>query len=163
MTQATNAMKTKTRVLGAVLAASFAVLAASACGDDDKPQQPSPAAQTQASTAPSSSTTSASCAGAISWEQAGSNVGKRATVRGPVVGANYASTTRGSPTFIDVGKVYPTSGRFTILIWGENRSKFSPAPEKAYTGKTVCVTGLIQSYQGVPEIEAKSPSDIVVQ
>jgi hypothetical protein len=44
------------------------------------------------------------CAGAIDWAQAATNVGKQATVRGPVTGANYAKSTDGQPTFIDVGK-----------------------------------------------------------
>jgi DNA/RNA endonuclease YhcR with UshA esterase domain len=62
-----------------------------------------------------------------------------------------------------VGKAYPDSTRFTVLIWGENRGKFPAPPEQMYRGKTVCVSGLVTTYQGVGEIEVASPSAIVVQ
>lgn len=91
------------------------------------------------------------------------NVGKQATVRGPVMDGNYAKTSNGQPTFIDVGKSYPASGRFQVLIWGSDRGKFPGSPESTYKGKTICVTGLIESYQGSPEIVVNSPNAIAVQ
>jgi DNA/RNA endonuclease YhcR with UshA esterase domain len=50
----------------------------------------------------------------------------------------------------------------TILIWGENRSKFG-TPERDYKGKFICVTGKITEYRGAPEIVADSPKQIAVE
>lgn len=78
-------------------------------------------------------------------------------------GANYATSTKGKPTFLDIGKAYPDPARFTVLIWGDDRGKFPTAPEKAYSGKVICVTGLVTSYKGGAEIEVSSPMAIVVE
>jgi len=47
------------------------------------------------------------------------------------------------------------------VIWIENRARFG-APELRYRGHTVCVRGLVDSYDGIPEIEATSPGQIAV-
>ena len=93
-----------------------------------------------------------------STSQAGSHVGEHATVCGKVVGAKYASSSRGQPTFINLDRAYPNQ-KFTIVIWGSNRGNFNQ-PEYQYNRKNVCVTGYIDSYRGVPQIEAESPSQI---
>jgi DNA/RNA endonuclease YhcR with UshA esterase domain len=49
------------------------------------------------------------------------------------------------------------------LIWGSNRSKFSPAPEIQYKGRTIYVYGLIEPYKGSAEIIISSPSEIQVK
>jgi DNA/RNA endonuclease YhcR with UshA esterase domain len=110
----------------------------------------------------SSATTSACGFAPLSWQDAGAHVGDRATVKGAVVDANYASSSNGKPTFLNVGKPYPDPARFTVLIWGENRDSFPKAPEVAYKGRTICVTGLIATYQGSPEILVDSPSQITI-
>jgi hypothetical protein len=46
------------------------------------------------------------------------------------------------------------------VIWGEYRANFDPPPEQAYRNKTICVTGRIRLYRGVPEIQVKSPAEI---
>jgi hypothetical protein len=98
----------------------------------------------------------------MQWGDAINHVGEQGTVCGPVLDSNYASGSNGQPTFLNLGKAYPDPDRFTVLIWGSNRGKFSPPPENAYAGKTICATGLIESYQGSAEIEAKTPGDIQV-
>jgi hypothetical protein len=80
-----------------------------------------------------------------------------------VIGATYASGSNGKPTFLNVGRNYPDPARFTVVIWGENRSKFSPAPEIQYKDKTIYVYGLIELYQGSAEIIVTSPSQIQAQ
>ena len=60
----------------------------------------------------------ASCAGAISWSQAKAYIGRVKTVRGRVAGAFYASSSNGSPTFLNLGAGYPSPRRFTVVIWG---------------------------------------------
>ena len=101
-------------------------------------------------------------ADAISWDKASSHVGETVTLYGPVVGAEYASTSNGQPTFLDIGVDYPDKKRLSITIWGKNRGTFSPSPEELYDGKTICVTGKVYIYDGVCNVEATSPEQIKV-
>ena len=102
-------------------------------------------------------------AGSIAWHEAKNYVGERTTVCGPVVDATWASGSNGKPTFLNLGKPYPDPDRFTVVIWIQNRGNFPQAPEDYYLGKTICVTGLIIEYNGIPEIEVKYPSEIEIQ
>lgn len=98
--------------------------------------------------------------GAISWDEAKYHIGDRATVCGPVVGASYRPDISGQPTWLNIGKDYPSSERFVVIIWGRNRGNFSQPPEDYYLGKTIYVTGLIEEYNEIPQIEAKAPDQI---
>lgn len=142
------------RLIPAAILLLSCTLVGAACQSENKP----------ASVAQSGngSATAASCQGAISWQDASKHVGDRATVEGAVVDAKYASSSNGQPTFLNIGKPYPDPAGFTALIWGSNRGQFSKAPETMYKGKHVCVTGLIETYQGSPEIVVDSPSQIVI-
>ncbi len=109
----------------------------------------------------STASSSVTCSGAIGWQKARTAIGRVATIRGPVVGTRFASASNGSPTFLNVGLNYPNPRRFTVVIWIENRSAFG-RPEVRYRRKTICVRGLVRSYRGVPEVFARSPSQIRV-
>lgn len=113
--------------------------------------------------APSTQAPASTTSCEISWSEAKSHYGDRCTVCGPVVSATYASSSRGQPTFLNIGKPYPDPARFTVVIWGEDKSSFSSAPESYYRGKSICVTGLIVEYSGAAEIEVTTPSQIQVQ
>ncbi len=104
---------------------------------------------------------SLSCRGAVSWQRTAALVGRVATVTGRVAGATYASSSNGSPTFLNVGHNYPNPSRFTVVIWIENRAAFG-RPEVKYRGRTICVHGLVSSYAGVPEIVARTPLQITI-
>jgi len=99
--------------------------------------------------------------GCISCAEAQAFVGQRRCLCGPVVRANNAANSRGAPTFLDLDEKYPSPRRCEILIWGNNRANFPEPPETAYRGKRVCVTGVLVSYNGILEIEARSQADIV--
>jgi DNA/RNA endonuclease YhcR with UshA esterase domain len=99
-----------------------------------------------------------SCAGATSWQHAGTAVGHVATLRGRVASTKYAAYSNGSPTFLNIGRPYPNEG-LSVVIWIENRAAFR-RPEVRYRGHTICVRGLVSRYQGVPEIVARSPGQI---
>ena len=129
------------------------------CGTPASPPQTSPPIAPQTATTKSTTPT----ASAIIWSEAINHIGERTTVYGPVIGATYASSSKGQPTFLNVGKNYPDPARFTVLIWGSDRSKFSPTPEIQYKGRTIYVYGLIELYQGSAEIIITSPSQIQVQ
>ena len=101
--------------------------------------------------------------GAISWDEARNYIGERITLCGPVVSATWATGSKGKPTFLNIGEPYPDPDRFTVIIWGDYRGNFSQPPEDYYVGKTICVTGLIVEYQGIAEIEVKTPDQIQEQ
>jgi DNA/RNA endonuclease YhcR with UshA esterase domain len=46
------------------------------------------------------------------------------------------------------------------MIEGKDRRKFKDAPEEAFKGRTVCVTGKIIEYKGKPEIVVSDPSEL---
>lgn len=92
--------------------------------------------------------------------EAAQAVGHHATVCGVVANVHFASGSRGQPTFIDLGAAYPDEP-FQIVIWGEDRPSFTPSPE-AWQGKKICVTGNVRLYKGIPEIIARSASQIMV-
>jgi DNA/RNA endonuclease YhcR with UshA esterase domain len=89
------------------------------------------------------------------------HIGETATVCGKVASTRYAAGSRGQPTFLNLDEPYPRQ-IFTILIWGSDRPKFGE-PEVTYRGKSVCVTGQIKEYRGVPEVVASEPEQIKVQ
>ena len=89
------------------------------------------------------------------------HVGEKATVCGNVASTRYADRSKGQPTFLNLDEPYPKQ-IFTIVIWGNNRSKFGE-PEKMYRGKRVCATGTITSFRGTPEIDASEPAQIEVE
>jgi hypothetical protein len=95
----------------------------------------------------------------ISPEDAAKFIGQQKTVCGVVASAHFAARSKGQPTFINLDKPYPNQ-IFTVLIWGSDRGKFEKPPETLYFGKEICVTGMIQSYQGRPEIVVKEPGQI---
>lgn len=125
------------------------------------PFDPSGPADTGRAAAPSE--LPVSCPGAVSWREAGAHVGERATVEGPVVGTRFAADANGRPTFLNLGRDYPDPNRFTVVVWGDDRARFPEPPEDAYAGRTICVTGEIELYRGVPEIEVSSPDQVAVR
>ncbi len=99
----------------------------------------------------------------IEWTEAGQYAGEEGEVCGPVAGTHFAEDSRGQPTFLNVGEDYPSPKRFVVLIWGDDRHNFPSAPESYYEGKIICINGEIQEYEGVFEIEVRSPAQIEIQ
>lgn len=94
----------------------------------------------------------------ITPAEARSHTGETATVCGVVASTKYAEDVRGRPTFLNLEKPYPNQV-FTVVIWGSDRARFGQ-PERDFAGANICVTGLIESYKGRPEIIARQPSQI---
>jgi DNA/RNA endonuclease YhcR with UshA esterase domain len=99
----------------------------------------------------------------IQWNEAGNYIGVEVIVCGPVVDSKWASGSNGKPTFLNIGKPYPDPDRFTIVIWEEYRDNFPEYPEEFYLGKTVCVTGIVDEYNGSAQIELRSPARIEIK
>ena len=95
---------------------------------------------------------------ALTADQAKDHIGETATVCGRVVSTRYAERSNGRPTFLNFDRDYPNQP-FTVVIWGADRAKFR-TPEDYYRDKNVCVTGVIETYQGRAEILARDPKQI---
>jgi hypothetical protein len=78
------------------------------------------------------------------------HIGERGTVCGKVAGEHTATSSRGTPTFVNLDVPYPKQV-FTVLIWGEDRTRVGAIPSSGM----LCVTGVISSYRGSPEIVIK--------
>jgi DNA/RNA endonuclease YhcR with UshA esterase domain len=100
-------------------------------------------------------------ANSLTAQQAAEHVGETATVCGIVVSANYATKSKGQPTFLNFDQPYPNQ-IFTVMIWGSDRPKFG-TPEQSFKGKRVCATGAIMQYRGQPEIIATDPQQLTVK
>lgn len=98
----------------------------------------------------------------ITPEDAAKYIGQQKTVCGTVGSTHYAPKHEGQPTFIDFEKPFPNHV-FTALIWGSERDKFATPPETLYSGKEICVTGTIVSFEDRPAIIVKDPAQIKVK
>ncbi len=99
----------------------------------------------------------------LSWAEARGYAGQSQCVCGPVVQTNYATRTKGQPTFLDIGARYPSTSRFQVVIWGQYRDNFPQGPESMYLGASMRVCGTIALYQGIGQIEVRTPSSITRQ
>ena len=95
----------------------------------------------------------------ITPAQAADNVGKQATVCGKVANTYYSRFVARQPTFINFGKPYPNHV-FSVAISGEDRKNFEDRPEKLFENRNVCVTGLIELYDGKPLMAIKDQSQV---
>jgi hypothetical protein len=97
----------------------------------------------------------------ITARQARNHIGEVQTVCGRVASTRYAPRSKGQPTFLNLDEPYPNE-IFTIVIWGDDRSKFS-TPESEYRDANVCARGKITRHRGTPEIVATEPNQIILQ
>jgi hypothetical protein len=97
----------------------------------------------------------------IGPEDARRYAGQTRRVCGFVVQAKYADSAQGQPTFLDFGKPFPDEV-FRIVIWGEDRAKFSQPPETAYLRENVCVDGTIDLFGETPEVVVHDPSHLLL-
>jgi len=96
----------------------------------------------------------------LTTAEAKAHVGEQAAVCGLVKSARWASNSNRKPTFLNLDEPYPKQV-FTVVIFEEDRGKFTPAPEDRFKDKRICVTGKIEEFRGTPEIVVSAPSQIV--
>lgn len=97
----------------------------------------------------------------IHASEAINHIGKAAEVCGKVAKARFIPQIDGQPTFINFGQPNPNQD-FTAIIWGENRGKWIQNPEDMYPGEELCVVGLIEEHEGIPQIEVRHPKQIQI-
>jgi hypothetical protein len=96
----------------------------------------------------------------ISGEEALEHLQETNTVCGVIASTKYAEQSHGRPTYLNFDRPYPEQ-TFTAIVTESARPKFKVAPETAFNGKNVCVTGLITaSSRGKPQIMIEDPSQI---
>lgn len=91
--------------------------------------------------------------------QASEMIGDQATVCGKVANTYYSCFVSEKPTFINFGKPYPDQV-FSVVIMEEDRGNFGDCPEKLFAGRDLCVTGLIESYDGQPVMKVKDQTQV---
>jgi uncharacterized protein YceK len=101
--------------------------------------------------------TASPCANALTWQQASKKTGSTVSVTGRVTSAHFAlwKSGKGSMTFLDMGAKYPSTNRFSIVIWNRNVEKLA--------GKLVCARGEVGVYKGVPEMSVDNPAGLAVR
>ena len=82
--------------------------------------------------------------------------GEKITVCAKVCGVTVSALV----TFIYTGAAYPDAP-LTILIFNNDRKNFNNI-ETTYSGKFICVTGIIKEYKGKAEMIIRKPEDISI-
>lgn len=101
-------------------------------------------------------------AGVIAPEQAAQHVGTVGTVCGVVASATYAASSNGAPTFLNLNRAYPDH-IFTVVIWGEDRSRFTTPPEAGFLGRAICVSGIVSAHDGRAQMVVATPRAISME
>lgn len=95
----------------------------------------------------------------IEAAEADRHVGTAAEVCGRVVTADYLPQVEGAPTFLNFGQAYPDQD-FTAVIWEDYRGQWATPPERQYENRDICVTGTIETHEGIPQIVVEDPAQI---
>jgi hypothetical protein len=97
----------------------------------------------------------------VSAEASKNYVGKTVTVVGKVVDGRYLANSNRQPTLLNVDKPFPNQA-FSIVIYGDKRQSFGYKPEEMLLNKNVLVTGVVEMYNGKPQMIVNSPDQIVI-
>lgn len=111
------------------------------------------------------------CRNPMDWSQAKNHVGEVATVVGPLLATKPRTDVSGSPLWLDVGGIFPSQNRFSIVVWGKNWPRFDTKRLHAEywrtiaaggSGVSICLKGRIDEYKGVPQIELQDLSQLKI-
>ncbi len=98
----------------------------------------------------------------IKPDEAAQHIGDSLSVCGKVFGGKFFESGKNQPTLINMGAAFPKS-TFTVVVYGEMRTKLGYAPEEKWTDKEVCITGKIIEFKGKPQIIITSEDQIKVK
>ena len=97
----------------------------------------------------------------ISAIYANKHIGEVKVVCGKVKGTYLNRKSRGDPVYLNFQKDYPLAP-FTAIIWTEyTGDEFGAKPEKRFLNKKICIKGLIEEYNGKPQIVLRYANQIV--
>jgi hypothetical protein len=97
----------------------------------------------------------------LTIEQAAEHIGEEATVCGTVVQTVFIENDRRQPTYLNFGQPWPDHV-FNVLILGRHRPRFLQPPEETYADQEICVEGLLEEADGVPQIGVRRPEQITL-
>ncbi|MFB0535794.1 MAG: OB-fold nucleic acid binding domain-containing protein [Anaerolineae bacterium] len=92
----------------------------------------------------------------VSWQDADQYYGQIVTVEGTVVRTGSS----GQAVFLNFHQ--DDANHFTAVIFPDDWPKFPEQPEELFRGRLVRITGVVQEYEGAPEIIVEEPSQIDV-
>jgi hypothetical protein len=98
----------------------------------------------------------------IKPEDAAKHIGEKVTVCGKIYGGKFLENAKKQPTLLNMGDKHPNQP-FTIVIWGDLRSKLNYKPEERYDNQWVCVTGTVVLYKEKPQIEVAEEGQLKLQ
>ena len=78
-----------------------------------------------------------------------------------VYNTRYFESSPNKPTMLDVSDSY--SSLVNVVIWQQDRENFFNSPENLYNKKDVCVTGVVQLHNNMPQIVIRSREQIAVR
>lgn len=108
----------------------------------------------------------------ISYSDAYNYVGQAVTVEGVADSVVYASSSNGSPFFINMGGGAYAPGGFAIVVWGQDVTKFDQNTLRNYVEWSMSdqpitskfrVSGTVEMYNDRPQIVARDGSQIATQ
>lgn len=91
-------------------------------------------------------------AGGLPWDEAVNHAGSNQRVCGPLASMGRDD----DDVFLNLGRAYPDPARFQIVLWDVGGVESLPV------GTTVCATGPITLYNGVPQIELEDVGAVEV-
>jgi very-short-patch-repair endonuclease len=101
-----------------------------------------------------------SCTQPLPWNKARTHVGEVVALSGPVTRVAYREDVRGQPTFITLGRAFPSHERVNVVIWGNHRAKFTEVLEQGLEGRDVCIFSEIQERDGLPQIMLRDRTEL---
>tara|TARA_E500000178_G_scaffold310766_1_gene326176 strand:+ start:1522 stop:1896 length:375 start_codon:yes stop_codon:yes gene_type:complete len=88
-------------------------------------------------------------------------IGKVKVVCGKVKSTYLNKKSKSKPLYINFHKEYPFAP-FTAIIWTKyTGDEFGPRPEKRFLNKKLCIKGLIEQYNGKPQIILRYSEQII--
>ena len=78
-----------------------------------------------------------------------------------VYNARYFQSVANKPTMLEVND--NPSSPLNVIIWEQDRKNFGYAPEILYNQKEVCITGLVQSYNNLPQVVIRNRNQIALK
>lgn len=78
-----------------------------------------------------------------------------------VFAARHYESSEKKPTVLDINNSYGQT-KVNVVIWDDERKNFSKEPEQLYNNRDVCISGVVQLYNNIPQIVIHDKSQIKV-
>lgn len=97
----------------------------------------------------------------INANDIGKHIGDSVRLCTKITSTSFFESAIDKPTFLNAGS--GNSHLFSAVIWEQDKPKFNKAPEIFYADKDVCLTGVVQVYEGKPQIILRNREQIVIK